>query len=131
MTEKFFDEDLALAELLKAGVLFSNSRNYSREHDGKSEGHTIVLFVLCNDVFAWACADAEDLPLNEVENLYKLWKAEGHNGATKWCCFRWNEKPQKPVADLMKQDGVWDEKMEALPDNHYDKIMEEKYGKQL
>ena len=80
--EEFFDEEEALSVLLKNGVLFCNERKYSREKDGKTEGSTIVLFVICNDIFAWACADAEDLPLNELPNLYKMWLNDNVWGPT-------------------------------------------------
>jgi hypothetical protein len=122
MNDEFFDEEVALSELLKNGVLFCNSRYYSLKKDTKSEGETIVLFVICNDVFAWGCADAEDLPLNELENFYKMWEKDKINGPIKWCCLRRNEKPQKPMVDLMKKEGAWDDELEKLSENLYDKI---------
>ncbi len=97
--------------------------------DGKSDGHTIVLFVLCNDIFAWGCADAEDLSLDEVEGVYKMWIKDKIWGPTKWSCLKRKEKPQDPVQKHMKRDGSWDEAMEALPENHYDAILKEEYDK--
>lgn len=118
--KEYCNDELALSILLKNEVLFCNQRYFSTGKDGKSEGSTIVLFVICNDIFAWACADAECLPINEVSTLYKMWKENNVYGPIKWACIRKNEKPQQPVADSMKKDGVWDDTMEKLPDNYYD-----------
>ena len=118
--EEYCNDELALSILLKNNVLFCNERHYSQKPDNKSEGSTIVLFVLCNDIFAWACADAEDLPCSEIPKLYRMWEKDKIYGPAKWCCIRRNEKPQQPMIDYMKKDGVWDDTMEKLPDNNYD-----------
>ena len=112
--EEYFDEELALSILLQNNILFCNERFFSSERNGKSEGSTIVLFVICNDVFGWACADAEDLPFNEIPILYKMWKKDNIWGSTKWCCLHRNKKPQLPVIEAMKKDGVWDESLDKL-----------------
>ena len=60
--EIYFDEDAAILQLLTEGILFSNYRTHSSD-DKKlvNDGKTIVLFMICNDIFAWACADAKML----------------------------------------------------------------------
>lgn len=78
------------------------------------------LWVLCNDMFAWALADLEELPLSEVPILWAMWYADPKWGDIKWCCIRRNEQPQNPVVEMMKEAGSWDETMEALPENQYD-----------
>lgn len=123
------DVEAALAVLLREDVLFANAMRYwapeweadqdnpGRLKDsgrGELAGPTIVLFVNCNDVFAWGCADAEPLPYNEVGNLYRAW-AFGPWGVAKWCCLRRKIRPQERVEALMRQAGVWDDAMEALP----------------
>jgi hypothetical protein len=119
MTKPFFDEDTALAEMLAEGSLFSNSSDYY--YEGKKGGHTVVLFVLCNDIFAWGYADAEDLPEDQIEVLYNMWKASPTFGPIKWCCQRRQMKPQPPVQEWMKRAGEWDEEMEKLPANPFEK----------
>lgn len=128
--EECCDEELALSILLKEGVLFSNSRDYvewdkwEQDNLGKFkhsdtyhvEGETIVLFVLCNDLFWWACADGEKLKINEVGELYRAWRKEGRVGVDKWCCKKRNMKPQKPIRDGMKECGTWEEWMDKLED---------------
>lgn len=122
---EWFDEESALAQLLEDNILFCNSREYNDLFGGK--GETIVLFVNCNDVFAWGCADAEDIKLEELPNLYRLWLENKRWGSTKWVCQKRNEKPQEPIENDMKKEGVWDEKMEALPENYYWKMLNEKF----
>lgn len=113
------DEEGILSALLNNNVVFANEFYYSYEKDGKSQGKTTVLFVICNDIFGWAVADSEDLPNSEIGNLYKMYIADSEWGAAKWCALRRNWKPQKPCIDLMKQSGSWDERMEALPPNEW------------
>lgn len=113
--EEDCDYELALGHLLLNGDVFANSRK-----DG-----TIILYVGCNDIFAWACADAEDLPYSEVPALYRM-AAISNWGSSKWCCIRRNEKPQAPVVEFMKKAEVWDAVMEALPENKYDKFLRER-----
>ena len=113
-----FNTELALSILLYDEIIFANGRKYV-DLDGKIAGSTTILFVICNDLFAWALADAEKLPYNEIENLYKMHKKDKIWGASKWCCIQRNMRPQKPIIDIMKKNGAWDEIMETLPENIY------------
>lgn len=126
----FFDVEQAIAQLLLEEILFANGRPYAMSKGEPSSGETIVLFVNCSDVFVWGCADGEDLPYEEIEPLYRLVLAHGHAGKEKWCCMRRNTKPQACVARDMKAAGAWDDKMEALPENAYDKYCQEQVAKQ-
>ena len=136
----FFDEARALAMLLVENVCFINTRAYveitwpgDKETDRpKIRDDTIVVFMNCNDVFAWACADAESISTagdevedNELYDLTRLHLEHRTWGSTKWICLKRNEKPQRPMADAMRKAGYWDEEMEALPDNNYDRLMRE------
>ena len=91
------NEESILALLLMNGVLFANER-----------GGTINLYVICNDIFAWACADAEKLPYTEIDNLYKMWRKDTYWGAAKWCILQRKMMPQEPVLEAMKKAGLWD-----------------------
>ena len=110
------DVETALAVLLAEDEVFCNHREYT--DGGETAGKTTVVFVICNDLFAWACADAMDLPYNEIGNVYRASKTKW--GISKWCCKQRNQKPQPPIIRDMKKDGVWDDEMEALPDNWED-----------
>lgn len=125
--DEYFDEELALSELLKDGVLFCNNRDYGL--NSKIYGQTIVLFVLLNDVFSWGCADAEDLLTTEIEGLYNFYLKDKKCGVIKWACIKRNQKPQGPMVKYMKENGSWDETLEKLPENLYDKIFREDHEK--
>lgn len=134
MTDDFEVND-ALAELLRADEILLNShwdkvKDIARDPvtqelrfvplpDARwtaEEARTIAVGVICNDVFAWGCADAEELPYSEIIPLWRAWKADKVWGTAKWCCRQRGVKPQQPVIRRMKEAGVWDEAMEALPD---------------
>ena len=112
------DTNRCLAIMLNSEVLFANSRRYLHEKSYKDETpqpETIVLFVICNDVFYWACADAECLTLDEVGPLYKAWHADRKWGVIKWVCAKRNLQPQVPIVRDMKAAGAWTDELEALP----------------
>lgn len=119
--KEYVDEESALAILLADGVLFSNFREYG--WDGRVEGRTTILFVNCNDVFAWGCADAESLPHKQIGPLLKMHLADETWGAIKWCCIQRQQRPQPPVERDMRAAGAWDGTMEALPLNADDKAL--------
>lgn len=111
--KEYCDEEKALSKLLAADVLFCNDREFT--YNNKVEGRTIVLFVNCNDLFWWACADAENLEMSEIPVLYKLWKADPDYGVWKWCCLKRKMRPQAPAEKMMREAGAWDDALEALP----------------
>jgi len=123
----FFDNESALAVLLRDGILFCNSRDVY--YKGEKSGTTIVLYVLMNDVFCWACADAEDLLEDEIQSLYDYHIKDRRWGSVRWCSIKRNQKPQAPIVKYMKEEGSWDEVMENLPENGYDKACKEWYEK--
>lgn len=113
-------DEKALAILLLDDVVFVNERDYTHSFDGgpfKKDGSTVVVWVGCNDVFMWGLADAEDLPMSELGNLLEMHLADKKWGVTRWCILRRNCRPQKPMEDAMKAEGVWDEVLESIPRN--------------
>lgn len=80
-----------------------------------------------NDLFVWGCADSEDIAKEDLAELVVI--AGQKHGISKWICKRRGEKPQKPIQEMMKKSGVWDDEMEALEDNYYWKNLEEKNKK--
>ncbi len=115
--KEYVNEEAALAILLADDVLFCNAFDIVR--DGKEMGHTTVLFVNCNDMFAWACADAESFANEDIGPLLKMHLADKKWGSSKWCMIHRNEQPQLPVAKDMKKDGAWGPEMEALQPNGF------------
>ena len=80
------------------------------------------LFVACSDVFYTSCADAEPIPpvgfgKDEIFwELYDLVRSHGGIGSIKWCAIRRNARPLKKYIDQMRDEGLWCENMEALPE---------------
>lgn len=111
------DEELALAVLLANQVVFLNNAKLSKPN---SNVWNTVVYVNCNDVFLWACVDAESISNSdgdegsEIIELYKLWKENPMHGPTKWVCKKRNLQPQKPLKDMMIKDGYWDSELETL-----------------
>lgn len=82
--------------------------------------NTCCLAVMCNDVFAWASADAE--PIESEEELISLTKEVIKDltwGSVKWVSKKRNMKPQQPLIDMLKANNSWDQDMESLPSNLY------------
>lgn len=103
---KFEDED-ALAHMLINEVVFLNSHWWREEWPDEAK-KMISVNVNCNDVFAWGCADAESLPHDEIENVYRMWRKDPSWGTAVWCMIKRNQMPQKPVEDRIRKAGIWD-----------------------
>jgi hypothetical protein len=104
----------ALVDLLREEIVFANGRQYICPFAGVKP-ETVVLFVLANDLFAWASADGEELPYSEIVPLHRAWKEHGHSGVTRWLCLRRKLRPLPSVERQMRATGKWDADLEALP----------------
>jgi len=92
----------------------------------EEEASMISMHVGCNDVFAWGCADAEDLPESEIRNLYDMWRKDPDWGAAVWCCTKRKEFPQKPVEKEIRTAGIWNLDDLGLAENYGTKYDREK-----
>jgi len=119
MDDDFFDESIAVSEMLGDNTLFvcSPGTAFLTSDEAESRG-TIEIRVLCNDLFYWACADCEELPFNQIQPLYEEWIKDKRWGSSIWCCRRRNLRPQVPIVEDMKKAGVWTEELEKLPSPH-------------
>ena len=70
--EERFETELALAALLANHVIVLNTHQWMKEWPEDAQ-KTTALSVSCNDIFAWACFDAEDIMIDELQSLYHLW----------------------------------------------------------
>jgi len=87
--------------------------------------------VITSDYFAWGCADADEIALDDLNNLFFLVLADRRYGSVRWACLKRNEKPQFPLEKQMREAGAWDEVMEALPPNKYDQYRREKRASEV
>lgn len=117
--EMEFEEERALALLLVNDVIFLNDHWWE---DDWPEGAKKVtsLNVSCNDVFAWGCSDAEEMPHDELKNLYRMWRKDPEWGAAVWCMLQRKQMPQKPVEDIIRRAGIWNFEELGLAPNTMD-----------
>jgi hypothetical protein len=95
-----------LKVLLCEDVLFINNGWWATEKGEWPKDH-ITVHVNCNDVFAWGCADAEDITYSELEDLYNMWKKDPNWGPAVWCIKKRKQMPQKPVEKLINDADIW------------------------
>jgi hypothetical protein len=83
-TEMIFDECKALAMLLNNEIVFINNHWWRNDwpEDAKK---TFSINCNCNDIFAWACADAEEVEYDELQDLYDHVSKDPALGAAIWC----------------------------------------------
>ena len=104
--EKIFEVEEAVALLLINEVIFLNSHHWEKEWPDRAR-KTTSLNVNCSDIFAWGCADAEEICVDdEIEDLYRMWKDNPTWGSALWCMMKRREMPQKPVEEDMRKDDV-------------------------
>lgn len=114
--EEMVDEIEALRELLgHESLLFVGDSRSALVEDDASAGNPLGVYLNCNDVFAWGCADEEPLRQADLGPLVKVMRADPKWGGIKYACRLRKQRPQKPIIRDMKADGAWDEDMEALP----------------
>ncbi len=119
-----FEGPMALAVLLMNEVIFINDHWWEKEWPEEAR-KTTSLNVNCNDVFAWGCADAEEIRHGQLEELYRLWVEFPGWGPALWCCLQRKQMPQEPVAKSMRASGIdIDARIAAVQGkaNHYDGV---------
>jgi len=86
-----------LEEMLAADAVgLSNWRK--EERDAKEE---IVIQINLNDTFCFACADCEELPIQELPVAFRAWKAHEHWGLVAWAAMRRGMEPIEELLDLL------------------------------
>ena len=96
-----------IAALLVSEEVFI-STNWYREDWPDVAKTQAVLAVMCNDVFAWGVADAEQLDFKEIDDLYSHWDYDPVWGTAIWCVKKRKMMPQKPVCEKITEAGKWD-----------------------
>jgi hypothetical protein len=64
----------------------------------------LTLWVLCNDLFAWASADAEDFELSDLPELKRALQESPEHGELLWCCRKRGTRPQGPYYELFNHE---------------------------
>ena len=97
-----------LAELQDAGVLFDDD-------DIEPPAPPAVALMNCNDLFEWACADAEPVTAEELPALHAAWMADRSDGPLLWACRKRQQRPQEKLELRMRARGEWTTAFDALP----------------
>ena len=101
-----FSNEAALTVLLLERQIFLNSNWYMDDWPEDAQKMT-SLNVNCNDVFAWGCADAEDVEFKELKDLFEHYIKDPGWGTAVWCIKRRGYLPQKPVYEAIQKNGIW------------------------
>ena len=64
---------------------------------------SLTMNVNCNDLFYWACADFEDITLEELPELLAAMK-ESKFGDSLWICRKRNMRPQTPYYKFIPKE---------------------------
>jgi hypothetical protein len=102
-TDTITDEEEMLRFLMMEEVVFINN-GWWNEAWPKDR---ITVHVNCNDIFAWGCADAEDLTYSDISELFRMYKQDPNLGAAAFCIQKRKQMPQEPVVELFRKDGIW------------------------
>ncbi len=116
-----FEQELALATLLLAEKVFLNSPWWKEAWPEEARKSTCIL-AACNDIFAWGCADAEEVDRMELESLWKHHTADPTWGVVVWCLKKRRMLPQAPVRKIIEREGIWDLQGMHLRANSYDAL---------
>lgn len=86
-------------------------------HKGQADDGKSIIFLAynCNDLFYWGCADMEIISWKDIEPMYLELQKNPRWGLTIWVCKKRGMRPQHPIEEDMKKDGLWTDELEALP----------------
>lgn len=62
------------------------------------------LWINCNDLFYWACADGEDFEISDLDALNKAYEESPKRGDILWVCRQRKMRPQQPYYKYLKED---------------------------
>jgi hypothetical protein len=66
-----------------------------------SDNDGISMYINCNDLFYWACADEEEFTLDDLNDLKKAYLESPENGDILWACRKRGMRPQTPFYKLI------------------------------
>lgn len=102
-TDQSSEEEDYLKFLLMEDIIFCNNGHW----DEKWPKDCVSLHVNCNDIFAWATADAEDVKYGELKELFEMVVKDINFGSAAWCIKKRKQMPQAPVEKDIRKAGIW------------------------
>lgn len=102
----YLQEEQALAHLLENHIVHLNSHWWKNAWDPEQR-RLFSVSVNCGDTFAYACADAEELVHDELEDFFAYYVKDTTYGPTIWCMLKRKELPISPVLEQVKKSPIW------------------------
>ncbi len=104
------DIEYKLARLIMEHEIFCNNGWWYKEEGKPWQEDAITLHAGCNDIFAWGCADSEDVKHGDVNDIYAFWKHDPDHGVAAWCIMKRKQMPQRPVEKMFREHKahLWD-----------------------
>lgn len=101
----------ALAHLCALDVTFVSFQGHGFFVPFDTDGNRAIAFnVICNDTFAYACADAEGITLEKAPEILRLYRAGGWPAVARWVQEQRGGPSASPfivpVAEAMKEDDA-------------------------
>lgn len=94
-----------IAHMLIEDIIFCNNGWWYKNEGVEWREDAISFHVNCNDVFAWGCADAEELLYKDVNDLYNYYTKDPIWGSSIWCIKKRQQRPQPPVEIELEKRG--------------------------
>lgn len=108
-----FEPDIALRYLLSKDILVVNSFWWKK--DWPEDAKKMISFgVNCSDTFNYACADAEELLYEELEDLYQHVIKDDIWGSTVWCIKKRQRKPILEICTELLKNPLWKDELYDL-----------------
>ena len=124
--EVVFDGEDALAHLLGEGQVILNDHWWKENIWPEECTRLFAVAAVCNDVFAYASADAQEVQFNELQDLYEHYHRDPLWGVSVWCMKKRNMMPLNRVADRIRCLGVWDLDSMNLNENPSERCLRER-----
>jgi len=103
--EEMYEEPGMLAVLIANGWIGMNKHWWEKDWPEKAR-EQFCIFLNMNDMFAWGCADAEDITYDELKDVYMHFEKNPEWGPVIWVSKKRRQLPQQPVIDMMIKGGV-------------------------
>lgn len=108
-----FESDVALRYLLLNDILIVN--DFWWKKDWPDNAKKMISFgVICSDTFGYACADAEELLYEDLEELYQHVIKDPIWGSTVWCIKKRKLKPIPEIFNKLIADVIWKDELHQL-----------------
>lgn len=108
-----FESDVALRYLLSNDILMVN--DFWWKKDWPDNAKKMISFgVICSDTFGYACADAEELLYEDLEELYQHVIKDPIWGSTVWCIKKRKLKPIPEIFNKLIEDVIWKDELHQL-----------------